>query len=157
MKDKKYTISSELLAAYLDGRATREESLHILSAAKVDAELRELLEIAMAIDVDLQSDNVIEILPMTSLAAAHDDNLCVWLCEKYILEQKDVKFDEDKAITDMQSNGWLKSEGVNLFNGRVGCVSRSLFPVKTAKEKSILASVWTVSRKGEIEWQKRKD
>lgn len=116
MKDKKYIISSELLAAYLDGRTTREESLQILSAAKVDTELRELLEIAMAVDVDLQSDNVIEILPMTSLAAVHDDNLCVWLCEKYILEQKDVKFDEDKAITDMQSNGWLKSEGVNLFN-----------------------------------------
>ena len=65
MKDKKYTISSELVAAYLDGRATREETLQILSAAKVDAELRELLEIAMAVDVDLQSDNVIEILPMS--------------------------------------------------------------------------------------------
>lgn len=124
MKDKKYTISSELVAAYLDGRATPEETLQILSAAKVDAELRELLEIAMAVDVDLQSDNVIEILPMTSFAAAHDDNLCVWLCEKYILEQKDVKFDEDKVITDMQSNGWLKSEGVNLFN--VGRYSETL-------------------------------
>lgn len=124
MKDKKYTISSELVAAYLDGRATREETLQILSAAKVDTELRELLEIAVAVDVDLHDDNVIEILPMTSLAATHDDNLCVWLCEKYILEQKDVKFDEDKAITDMQSNGWLKSEGVNLFN--VGRYSETL-------------------------------
>lgn len=124
MKDKKYTISSELVAAYLDGRATPEETLQILSAAKVDAELRELLEIAMAVDVDLQSDNVIEILPMTSFAAAHDDNLCVWLCEKYIIEQKDVKFDEEKAITDMQSYGWLKSDGVNLFN--VGRYSETL-------------------------------
>ena len=124
MKDKKYTISSELLAAYLDGRATREESLHILSAAKVDAELCELLGIAMVVDVDLHDDNVIEILPMTSLAAVHDDNLCVWLCEKYILEQKDVKFDEDKAILDMQSDGWLKSGGVNLFN--VGRYSETL-------------------------------
>lgn len=122
--NKKYMISSELVAAYLDGRTTREETLQILSAAKVDTELRELLEIAMAVDVDLQSDNVIEILPMTSLAAAHDDNLCVWLCEKYILEQKDVKFDEDKAISDMQSNGWLKSEGVNLFN--IGRYSETL-------------------------------
>ena len=124
MKDKKQSISSELVAAYLDGRATREETLQILSAAKVDIELRELLEIAIAVDVDLQSDNVVEILPMTALAATHDENLCVWLCERYILEQKDVEFDEDKAIADMWSNGWLKSEGVNLFN--VGRYSETL-------------------------------
>lgn len=124
MKDKKQSISSELVAAYLDGRATCEETLQILSAAKVDVELCELLEIAMAVDVDLQSGNVVEILPMTALAATHDENLCVWLCERCILEQKDVEFDEDKAIADMQSNGWLKSEGVNLFN--VGRYSETL-------------------------------
>ena len=124
MKDKKFTISSELVAAYLDGHATLDESLQILAATKVDSELRELLEISMAVDVDFPFDNVIDVLPMTALAANHDENLCVWLCERYILEQKDVKFDEDKAIVDMQSNGWLKTEGVNLFN--VGRYSETL-------------------------------
>ena len=80
--NKKYMISSELVAAYFDGRATREETLQILSAAKVDAELRELLEIAMAVDVDLQEDNMVDLLPMKALAATEAKaNMCVWMCE----------------------------------------------------------------------------
>ena len=118
MKDnKKYMISSELVAAYLDGRATREECLQILSAAQVDVELRELLEIAMAVDVDLQEDNVVELLPMTAMAATEATaNMCVWMCEKYILEKLGVPFDEEEVVAEMQRNGWLKDGGVNLFN-----------------------------------------
>ena len=126
MKDnKKYMISSELVAAYLDGRATREECLQILSAAQVDVELRELLEIAMAVDVDLQEDNVVELLPMTAMAATEATaNMCVWMCEKYILEKLGVPFDEKEAVAEMQHNGWLKDGGVNLFN--VGRYSETL-------------------------------
>ena len=40
----------------------------------------------------LAIENNIEILPMTSLAAAHDDNLCVWLCEKLTTSLADFKF-----------------------------------------------------------------
>ena len=126
MKDnKKYMISSELVAAYLDGRATREECLQILSAAQVDVELRELLEIAMAVDVDLQEDNVVELLPMTAMAATEATaNMCVWMCEKYILEKLGVPFDEEEVVAEMQRNGWLKDGGVNLFN--VGRYSETL-------------------------------
>ena len=46
-------ISSEVLAAYLDGNATAQECQDVLGALALDAELREVLRISQLVDADL--------------------------------------------------------------------------------------------------------
>ena len=50
MENKKY-ISDELLAAYLDGNASKEETELILQAMKSDDSLRETLDIALQVEM----------------------------------------------------------------------------------------------------------
>ena len=47
MANKEYKISDELLAAYLDGNTTKEETELVLKALKTDKELQEVLDIAV--------------------------------------------------------------------------------------------------------------
>ena len=46
-------ISTEVLAAFLDGNATAQESQEILDALVVDADLRELMCISQSVDAEL--------------------------------------------------------------------------------------------------------
>ena len=46
-------ITEELLAAYLEGKTNKEQTLRVLSALKTDANLREMVEIAMAVDDEI--------------------------------------------------------------------------------------------------------
>ena len=50
MANKGYKISDELLAAYLDGNTTKEETELILKALKTDKELQEVLDIALEVE-----------------------------------------------------------------------------------------------------------
>ena len=68
------TFSAEILAAFLDGNATAQESDCIIQSLAEDAQLRELMHISQAVDKELGLDTCsIEILPMTALAANCDD------------------------------------------------------------------------------------
>ena len=54
MKKKSFNdISAELLAAFLDGNATAQESRDVIGMLQEDAELRELLSISQLVDSDL--------------------------------------------------------------------------------------------------------
>ena len=46
-------ISAEVLAAFLDGNATAQESKEIINALTEDAELRELMHISQTVDDEL--------------------------------------------------------------------------------------------------------
>ena len=46
-------ISDELIADYLEGNTNKEQTLQVLQALKTDAELRELINIAMEIDDEI--------------------------------------------------------------------------------------------------------
>ena len=46
-------ISAEVMAAFLDGNATAQESKAIFGALAEDAELRELLQISQSVDAEL--------------------------------------------------------------------------------------------------------
>ncbi len=111
-------ISSELLAAYLDGSTTAAENLEILNALEQSPELREVMSIAQAIDDDcdiiaLDSD----ILPMTAMAATcGEENYCSLECEKYILTKRQIPFDERELLSNAIGNKWQKREGTALFN-----------------------------------------
>ena len=69
------TVSAELLAAYLDGSATEQESQMVLDALAEDAELRELMRISQSVDIDLGIQHKeCEIIPMTAMAASCDED-----------------------------------------------------------------------------------
>ena len=111
-------ISAETLAAYLDGNATTRESGEIFNALSSDAELREILSISQAVDCELGlMSQDCEFIPMTAMAAScNETNYCSLECEKYILRQLDVDFDEKLLLQNAIRNGWQKGAGTALYN-----------------------------------------
>ena len=111
-------ISTEVLAAYLDGNATDAEIHTILDAMAEDAELRELMRISQCVDAELgMVDNDMEFLPLTAMAATCDEgNNCCLECEKYILQQWNIEYDEKAMLQDAVQNKWLKEQGTVLHH-----------------------------------------
>ena len=111
-------IPAEVLAAFLDGNATAQESLEILNALSQDAELRELLHISQSVDTELRViPQECEFIPMTAMAATcNEENYCSLECEKYILKKLDIEFDEEQLLKNAILNGWQKKEGTALHN-----------------------------------------
>jgi len=120
-------ISDELLAAFLDGNTSEEETNAILQAMKTDKSLRETLDIALKADPCIATSDVAEAahsislrqetfdeLPMLKLAAESSENICSVLCEAYVLHRRNVSFDRDSLISTARDNHWLKAEGVPL-------------------------------------------
>ena len=111
-------ISAEVLAAFLDGNATAQESKEIITALTEDAELRELLHISQSVDIELgMTPQECEFLPMTAMAATcNEENYCCLECEKYILRKLNIEFDEDQLLQNAILNGWQKEKGTALHN-----------------------------------------
>ena len=111
-------IPAEVLAAFLDGNATAQESTEILDALSQDAELRELLHISQSVDAELgMLPHECEILPMTAMAATcNEENYCCLECEKYILRKFNVECDEQQMLQNAITNGWQKKQGTALHN-----------------------------------------
>ncbi len=112
------TISTELLAAYLDGNATAVESRKVLSALGNDEHLQEMMMISQAIDDEL--DMCIHdaaYRPVTAMAAScGDENYCCLECEKYILTKRGIWFDERELLATSLRNRWQEEKGTALFN-----------------------------------------
>lgn len=117
-KSANKTVSSEVLAAFLDGNATAQESRYVMQSLAEDAELRELLLISRSVDTELGMDaSGIEYLPMTALAAnCSKENQCCLECEKYILRKLGIIADEEQLLRESVRNGWQKREGTALHN-----------------------------------------
>lgn len=120
MKDEsiKDNISTEVLAAFLDGNATAQESQEIIESLSADAGLRELMHISQSVDAELGLlAQECEFIPMTSLAASCEESyLCCLECEKYILCKRGVDFDEQQLLQNAVQKGWLKEKGTALHN-----------------------------------------
>lgn len=115
---KRRIIDSGILAAFLDGNATADESQDILGAISEDAGLRELLDISRQVDADLGlMPSEYESIPMTALAASCEEGAyCCLECEKYVLRDMDIVFDEDHMMAQAVRNGWHKENGTPLHN-----------------------------------------
>lgn len=111
-------ISAEVLAAFLDGNATAQESKEIINALTEDAELRELMHISQSVDTELGLvPQDCEFIPMTAMAATcNEDNYCSLECEKYILRKLNIEFDEERLLQNAIRNGWQKEDGTALHN-----------------------------------------
>lgn len=117
-KKSENNISAEVLAAYLDGNATAEESKEILHVLSEDAELRELLHISQLVDAELGLiPQECEYIPMTAMAATcNEENYCCLECEKYVLRKLHIEFDEQELLANAIQNGWQKENGTALHN-----------------------------------------
>ncbi|MBQ3743095.1 MAG: zinc-ribbon domain-containing protein [Bacteroidales bacterium] len=113
MKDSKYEISDELLTAYTEGTTTPEETMRVVEALKHDESLRETLFIISSLDALEESTG--QELPMVSMAAASEENLCDIACERRILKDYFKSDDEDLQQT-AEQNRWLKDEGMPLHH-----------------------------------------
>lgn len=120
MANKEY-ISDELLAAYLDGNTTKEETEQVLRALKADKELQEVLDIALQVEeesaavVPAKTAFTEEVLPMLQKAALSDENICAVLCEIYILHRRQLPYDEEWLLSTARRKDWLKPEGTPLY------------------------------------------
>lgn len=103
-------ISDELLAAYLDGNTSKEETEKVLQAIRTDKELQEVLQIAMQTNDDLSllplnSSMQEETLPMLQKAAMSGENICAILCELYILQRHHIPYDEEALVQTARKTG----------------------------------------------------
>ena len=134
-------ISDELIADYLEGNTNKEQTLQVLQALKTDAELRELINIAMEIDDEIGEMPVFipnksnkkhlydvkspiippifvikrDIIPMMQLAAKDDENICSVACEGYILKRREIPFEFEELVRTAREKHWLKTEGTPLY------------------------------------------
>ena len=142
-------ISAEVLAAFLDGNATAQESKEIITALTEDAELRELLHISQSVDAELgMAPQECEYIPMTAMAATcNEENYCSLECEKYILRTLNIEFDEEQLLQNAIQNGWQKEDGTALHN--VGRHLESKGLVVTRQYKASLENIATALNEGE--------
>ena len=110
MEDKN-NISDELLAAYLDGNTNEEETKQIIQALKNDKTLRELLDIAITVDAEEETN---ETLPMMFMAAESKENLCGVFCEMYVLNRRGIHYEKDNLLEIAHQKHWLRMEGTPL-------------------------------------------
>ena len=113
-------ISDELLAAYLDGNTSKEETKQVLQALKKDKHLQEVLDIALqteeeAIVVSLNTTFSSEVIPMLQKAAISGENICAVLCEIFILHRRQLPYDEEWLLNTARRKDWLKPEGTPLY------------------------------------------
>lgn len=113
-------ISDELLAAFLDGNTSKEETLQVLQAMKTDKQLQEVLDVALKTDEDtsliLHNPSAsFEILPMLQKAAISGENICAVLCEIFILHRRQLPYDEEWLLNTARRKDWLKPEGTPLY------------------------------------------
>ncbi len=113
-------ISDELLAAFLDGNTSKEETQQVLQVLETDKQLQEVLDVALKIDEDtsliLHNPAVsFEILPMLQKAAINGENICAVLCEIFILHRRHLPYDEEWLLNTARRKDWLKPEGTPLY------------------------------------------
>ena len=121
MANKEYKISDELLAAYLDGNTTKEETELVLKALRTDKELQEVLDIALEVEeenaavIPVNISFTEEVLPMLQKAALSNENICAVLCEIYILHRRQLPYDEEWLMNTARRKDWLRPEGTPLY------------------------------------------
>ena len=99
-------ISDELLAAFLEGNVNEKEVAQVLQAAKADAEIQEVFDIAMQLD-DAE-------MSMLQMAAEGGRNLCDVECEAFVLKRCGIDSEVEELLEVAKANHWIRRAGVPL-------------------------------------------
>ena len=106
---KNDTYWNNLMAVYLDGQATPAEVRELLAEIKVNPTLRETLEICLQTEEELEWA-----YPMLRMAAEAKDNLCDFLCELYILQQRGLEYNSEDMLAMARASKWVQPSGTPL-------------------------------------------
>ena len=107
MANNSNRISDELLAAFLDGNTTADETRQVLEAMRTDAQLRETINVALQV----HHEPVTDILPIRQMAAESGENLCGVMCEAYILGRRGITYQSDALVAIARERHWLRAGG----------------------------------------------
>ena len=116
------SISDELLATFMDGNTTLEETQMVLDAAASDEELQELMQLSTQVDEDMEVDifarpSSSRSLPMLERAAKNTvDNLCAIRCEGYALRSMGIDVSDETLEQKAKENNWLREDGMPFHN-----------------------------------------
>lgn len=110
-------IPQEVLDRYVNGTASLAEITAVSAAMSKDENLRKLITILE----DLHKNGVLSEdtgeIPMASMAAMSEGNLCDVLCEQYILrDYLGEQQADDDCLAEALDNCWLKESGTPLHN-----------------------------------------
>lgn len=139
MGNKLNNISDELLASYLDGNTSLNETQQVLDALACDARLQEFMQISHDIDIEIDNNKPC-VLPMTEMAASNSiDNLCNILCERYALLCLGIFTKVERLTTMAARKGWLRENGTPLHH--IGRISESFGLATSRQYDSSLATI----------------
>lgn len=106
---KNDTYWDNLMAVYLDGKATSAEVRELLAEIKVNPSLRETLDIC--VQTEEEQDWA---YPMLRMAAETKNNLCDFMCELYILKQRGIECASEELLEKARVNKWVQPSGTPL-------------------------------------------
>ena len=111
-----FEISQDMLDRYISGNASLAEMAAVLAKMKSDKDFARLVGILESLrDTGCMNDQGAEI-PMSSMAAMSEGNLCDVMCEEYILKDYVVGGVVDNCQDEAYDNCWLKDAGTPLHN-----------------------------------------
>ncbi len=111
----KTNISREMLDRYVSGQATLDEIALVSRAMAEDNNLRDLVGTLENLDKNgVLHEN--KDIPMASMAAMSENNLCDVMCEEYILRDYVDGADTSDYVSEALDNCWLKESGTPLHN-----------------------------------------
>ena len=126
---KEIKITDELIALYLSGQTTLEQTFAVIKAAKADPEIASLIDVEEEGDSTIipmsnpASEPVCRVIEMRTRFLAVErrvakciNNDCVIKCEHEVLRSFEKATDIDKLTAEARKKGWLKEDGVSLFN-----------------------------------------
>ena len=98
-----------LVAAFLDGNTTPTEVRELMAEIKVNPVLRETLEISMQMEEEQEMA-----YPMLRMAAETKDNLCDFLCELFVIQQRGMEVNAEELLEVARTNKWVQPSGTPL-------------------------------------------
>ena len=116
MKENNNTIPQEVLDRYVSGKASLDEIARVTLAMKKDEAFRDLVGILESLHKSGSLSEDGGEIPMASMAAMSEDNLCDVMCEQYILRDYLGEDARDNYLADFQENSWIKESGTPLHN-----------------------------------------
>ena len=122
-----------MLAAYLDGNATMEETVAILDAAKQDPGFREVLSLAL----EESSSGPRQEYAMVAKGAT--DNLCAIYCEQYVLQKFGITRSVEELMGLASELGTLKEDGTPME--KLGALCEHLGLNVERKKKAYLQDI----------------
>lgn len=111
--DKKPNITPEAILRYVTGKASLEQMAQMTEALGGDPELGDLVGLVERMHENGQLTEESDI-PMASMAALSEGNLCDVICEQYILKEYLGEKAFDDCVDQMLENSWLKTAGTPL-------------------------------------------